>query len=475
MDDKFHDECGVVGVFNHPEAANLVYLGLYALQHRGQESAGIVANDNGKMHPEIDMGLVADVFTSERLASLPGNMAIGHNRYSTTGDSELKNAQPCLMNYSEGSIALAHNGNLVNAAELREELVSSGAIFRSTTDSEVIVHLIAQARGKTFLDRVIQALARVRGAYSLVIMTEREIVAVRDPHGFRPLCLGKLDDGYVMASESCVMDLIQAKFLREVEPGEVLLINSDGMHSHQPFPKVAPRHCVFEHIYFARPDSFLFGEDVYTMRKAMGRRLALESPVEADLVVPVPDSGVVSALGYSEQSGIPFELGLIRNHYVGRTFIEPKSQIRSFGVRVKLNAVKHVIEGKRIVIIDDSIVRGTTSQKIVRMLREAGAREVHVRISSPPSAYPCFYGIDTPTRDELIASTNNVDETRRFIGADTLHYLGLENMMESFGKNCGNFCKACFDGEYPIKIHIPVPEQLSLFPGADKSVPATKI
>ncbi len=464
MDDKLHEECAVVGVFGHPEAANLVYLGLYALQHRGQESSGIVACENERMHAEIGMGLVADVFDSARLKKLPGNVAIGHNRYSTTGDSKLANAQPCLIEYSEGSLALAHNGNLVNADEIRAELGAAGSIFQSTNDSEVVVHLIAQARGGSFEDRVVQALSRVRGAYSLLLMTEKEIVAVRDPHGFRPLCLGLLDGAYVVASESCVMDLIEAKFLREIEPGEMLVINAEGLRSYRPFSEAVPKHCVFEHIYFARPDSFIFGEDVYKIRKLMGRSLAKESPADADLVVPVPDSGNLSALGFSEESGIPFEMGLIRNHYVGRTFIEPQSQIRHFGVRIKLNAVKRVIEGKRIVIIDDSIVRGTTSRKIVRMVREAGAREVHVRISSPPNLFPCFYGIDTPNRDELIASTHNLEETRRFITADTLQYLSIEKMMEAFGEKKGNYCKACFDGNYPVPANgRGGPQQLPLF------------
>lgn len=468
-DDKLHEECGIVGVYGRPEAANLVYLGLYALQHRGQESTGIVAGDKGNMHAEIGMGLVADVYNENNLKKLSGNCAIGHNRYSTTGDSKLSNAQPFLIRYAEGSLALAHNGNLVNADKLRADLEAAGSIFRSTNDSEVIVHLIAQIKEGSFADRVVQALSQVRGAYSLLLMTEDEIVAVRDPHGFRPLCLGKLDGGYVVASESCVMDLIEADFIREIEPGELLVINKNGLQSFFPFAKASPKHCVFEHIYFARPDSFLFGADVYTVRKYMGRCLAKEWPVEADLVVPVPDSGVLSAIGYSEESGIPFEMGLIRNHYVGRTFIEPQSQIRHFGVKVKLNAVKHVIKGKRIVIIDDSIVRGTTSRKIVRMLRDAGAKEVHVRISSPPNLHPCYYGIDTPDKSALIASSHNLEEIRQFISADSLHYLSIDLMMEVFGMHKGNFCRACFDGNYPVPIEEkPSVEQLKLFESAEK-------
>ncbi len=463
MDDKFHDECGVVGVFGHPEAANLVYLGLYALQHRGQESAGIVSNENGIMHHEIGMGLVADVFNTERLGRLKGLSAIGHNRYSTEGISEIKNAQPCLSQYSGGSLALAHNGNLVNAKEIRDELVSAGSIFQSTNDSEVIVHLIAQSKKVNFLDRVTDALSQIQGAFSLVLMRNDSLYAVRDPYGFRPLCLGKLDGAYVVASESCVMDLIEAEYLREIEPGELLEIDDKGIRSYFPFEKKPPKFCVFEHIYFARPDSYQFGGDVYSIRKQMGKCLAQESPVDADLVVPVPDSGVLSAIGYSEESGIPFEMGLIRNHYVGRTFIEPQSQIRHFGVKIKLNAVRKVIEGKRVVIIDDSIVRGTTSRKIVKMLREVGALEVHVRISSPPTQHPCFYGIDTPTKEELIASKKTLEDTRKYITADTLHYLTLDKMMEVYKERKDHFCKACFDGNYPVTFQDEDEKQMDLF------------
>lgn len=465
MDDKLHEECGVVGVFGHPEASNLVYLGLYALQHRGQESAGIAASHEGKVRLEVGMGLVADVFNGDRLKQLPGMIAVGHNRYSTTGESRLKNAQPCLIQYKNGNIALAHNGNLVNAIAIRKQLESEGSVFQSTNDSEVILHLIAKGEGATFPDRVAYALAKVSGAYSVLLMTEDHVVAARDPNGFRPLCLGKLDGGYVVASETCVLDLIHAEYLREVRPGEMLVINKDGLQSFFPFPPAPPTSCVFEHIYFARPDSVVFGEPVYDIRKRMGRALAEEWPAKADIVVPVPDSGVVSALGFSEQSGIPFEMGLIRNHYVGRTFIEPQSQIRHFGVKVKLNVVKNVIVGKRVVVIDDSIVRGTTSRKIVKMLRDCGASEVHVRISSPPSMFPCYYGIDTPDRGELIASSQTLDQTREYITADSLHYIGLEKMMGVFGDTRAHYCKACFDGKYPVKPfdNIPVPPQMSLF------------
>ena len=465
MLDKLHEECGVVGVYGHPEAANLVYLGLYALQHRGQESAGIVASTHSKMHLELGMGLVADIFDPGRLLKLPGPLAIGHNRYSTAGKSELVNAQPCMINYAAGSLALAHNGNLVNAKTIRKELGSKGAIFQSTNDSEVIVHLMAQAKSENFVDRAAEALRQVSGAYSLVLMTENELLAARDPHGFRPLCLGKLDGAYIIASETCVMDLIEAEFIREVEPGELILINENGLQSFFPFKKVESKYCVFEHIYFARPDSFLFGEHVYTARKEMGRAMAQESPADADLIVPVPDSGVVSAMGFAEESGIPFEMGLIRNHYVGRTFIEPQSQIRNFGVKLKLNAVKNLISGKRLAIIDDSIVRGTTSRKIVKMLLEAGAKEVHLRISSPPILHSCFYGIDTPHKEELIAHTHSLEETRKYLGADSLQYLSIKKMLEVLQNGKNKFCSACFDGNYPVPItdHFSTTQQLNLF------------
>lgn len=465
MLDKFHDECGVVGVYGHPEAANLVYLGLYSLQHRGQESAGIVSSRDGKLHLEVGMGLVADVFQGGRLEKLTGNMAIGHNRYSTAGDSALANAQPCLINYSEGSLSLAHNGNLVNAMTIRQRLGASGSIFQSTNDSEVIVHLMAQAKGDTFVDRAATALEEVKGAYSLLLMTEDEMIAARDPQGFRPLCLGKLDGAYIVASESCAFDLIEGEFIREIEPGELLLINKDGLQSFFPFQKAPTRQCVFEHIYFSRPDSYLFNKSVYETRKEIGRALAQEWPADADLVVPVPDSGVISAMGFAEESGIPYEMGLIRNHYVGRTFIEPQSQIRNFGVKVKLNAVRPVLEGKRVVVIDDSIVRGTTSRKIVKMIRDAGAKEVHLRISSPPILFSCFYGIDTPTKGELLASKYDLKGIKDFLQADSVHYIGVEKMLSVFKEQSNDFCTACFDGNYPVKIedHEPDLEQLNLF------------
>ena len=415
------------------------------------------------------MGLVADIFNPERILKLPGPLAIGHNRYSTAGKSELVNAQPCMINYSAGSLALAHNGNLVNAQTIRQELGDKGAIFQSTNDSEVIVHLMAQSKAETFVDRAAEALRQVSGAYSLVLMTETELLAARDPHGFRPLCLGKLDGAYIIASETCVMDLIEAEFIREVEPGELILINDQGIQSFFPFKKVETKHCVFEHIYFARPDSYMFGEHVYRVRKGMGRAMAQESPADVDLIVPVPDSGVVSAMGFSEESGIPFEMGLIRNHYVGRTFIEPQSQIRHFGVKLKLNAVKTMIDGKRIAIIDDSIVRGTTSRKIVKMLRDAGAKEVHLRISAPPILHSCFYGIDTPNKEELIAHKYNLEETCEYLAADSLAYLSLEKMLTVLENGESKFCAACFDGNYPVSITDKqlVTNQLGLF--ADES------
>jgi amidophosphoribosyltransferase len=421
------------------------------------------------MHLELGMGLVADIFNPERILKLPGPLAIGHNRYSTAGKSELVNAQPCMINYSAGSLALAHNGNLVNAQTIRQELGDKGAIFQSTNDSEVIVHLMAQSKAETFVDRAAEALRQVSGAYSLVLMTETELLAARDPHGFRPLCLGKLDGAYIIASETCVMDLIEAEFIREVEPGELILINDQGIQSFFPFKKVETKHCVFEHIYFARPDSYMFGEHVYRVRKGMGRAMAQESPADVDLIVPVPDSGVVSAMGFSEESGIPFEMGLIRNHYVGRTFIEPQSQIRHFGVKLKLNAVKTMIDGKRIAIIDDSIVRGTTSRKIVKMLRDAGAKEVHLRISAPPILHSCFYGIDTPNKEELIAHKYNLEETCEYLAADSLAYLSLEKMLTVLENGESKFCAACFDGNYPVPITDKqlVTNQLGLF--ADES------
>ncbi len=468
MFDKFQDECGVFGIFGHPEASNLTYLGLYALQHRGQESCGIVSADGGRLHAHRGMGLVADVFRDESLFSrLCGNSSIGHVRYSTAGTSDLKNVQPIMVDYLRGSIAVAHNGNLVNAQEVRNELELSGSIFSTTSDTEVLVHLLARIQADSLAERVSEVLKVVRGAYSLVFLTETRLVAVRDPNGFRPLVLGKLDGAYVVASETCAFDLIEAEFIREVEPGEMIVISKDGMQSYHPFDKVTPTPCVFEHIYFARPDSIIFGRQVYGVRKEFGRVLAREHEVEADVVIPIPDSGVPAAIGYAEESGIPFQLGLIRNHYVGRTFIEPQQSIRHFGVKIKLNPVREVIEGKRVVVVDDSIVRGTTARKIIKMVRAAGAREIHMRISSPPTSFPCYYGIDTPTRKELISSSHTVEEINRYITSDTLGYLSREGMREAAGDpgvGGGHFCDACFSGYYPVKFpRLKADSQLGLF------------
>lgn len=462
--DKFTEECGVFGVFGHPEAANLTYLGLYALQHRGQEGAGIVSSDGKQLYSEKGMGLVADIFARDRIARLPGDMAIGHNRYSTTGVSHVKNVQPILVNYALGSLALAHNGNLTNAGQVRDELEAYGSIFQSSTDSEVIVHLIAQARGRNFIDRILDALGRIQGAYSILIMNPDQMVVARDPHGVRPLSLGRLDDAWVVASETCAFDLIEAEYVRDVEPGEVLIIDRKGMESMHPFKPAEPAPCVFEFIYFSRPDSNIFGgRNVNRIRKALGAQLARETGVEADLVIPVPDSGVPAALGYAEAAGIPFDFGLIRNHYVGRTFIEPQQSIRHFGVKIKLNAVRDLLEGKRVVVVDDSIVRGTTSKKIVKMIRAAGAKEVHLRISSPPTSFPCYYGIDTPSRHELIASSHSLKEICKYVTADTLGYLSVEGMLKVIPDAHTGFCTACFDGNYPIEFPWAEVEQPGLF------------
>jgi amidophosphoribosyltransferase len=483
--------CGVVGTFGHPEAANLAYLGLHALQHRGQESAGIVATDGEKLRWIREMGHVGDIFTAERLAHLVGFAAIGHVRYSTAGDSSLKNAQPIAVDYAGGSVAVGHNGNLVNAPELRERLEAEGSIFQTTSDTEVIVHLIAKSREGTLAARVADALRQVRGAYSLVFLSEDTLMAVRDPMGFRPLALGKSANGvWVVASETCAFELIGAEFVRDVQPGEMVIITSDGVQSVFPFSAQAIRRCVFEWIYFARPDSSIDGLSVYRARERMGRRLSIEHAVDADVVIPVPDSGMAAAIGYSRESGIPYDQGLMRSHFMGRTFIEPSQQIRHFGVKLKLSPVREVLRGNRVVVVDDSIVRGTTSRKIVGMIRAAGAREVHLRISSPPTVGPCRYGIDTPTREELIGSNHSVEQIRDFVGADSLGYLSLEGLYQSVeGQARGpvaaaaltalaptgvapvparglpvlqptpgvpeGYCDACFSGRYPIAAEQP--------------------
>jgi amidophosphoribosyltransferase len=464
--DRFHDECGVFGVHGHPEAANITYLGLYALQHRGQESAGIVTSMGpGREHTvHRAMGLVADIFNEKTLEKLPGRHAIGHVRYSTAGGSRIENAQPFCATTDAGPIAIAHNGNLVNALPIRRELEGRGAIFSTTADSEVIVQLLARSREGTPEERLIDALSRVKGAFSLLVLTADALVVARDPMGFRPLSLGRLDGAWVAASETCALDLIGASHERDVEPGEVVVIRRGRARSLRPFRKEPERFCIFEHIYFARPDSNLNGHNVYAFRKELGRVLAREHPVAADVVVPVLDSGNTAALGFAEESGIPYEQALIRNHYVRRTFIEPAQSIRHFGVKVKHNAVKGTLAGKRVVMVDDSIVRGTTLTKIVTMMRNAGAREVHLRISSPPTMGPCHYGIDTPTREELIAANHSVEEIRALMGADSLGYLSLEGLRRCGGALKRGFCDACFSDEYPVDVGDAGDQpQLSLF------------
>jgi amidophosphoribosyltransferase len=450
MFDKFHEECGVFGVLGRPDAANLVYLGLYALQHRGQESAGIASVSEGRIISEKEMGYVADVFTHERLSRLPGELAIGHVRYSTAGGSMLCNAQPIVAHTSKGPIAVAHNGNLTNGDELRKQLEAEGAIFNSTADSEVIVHLIARSKASDAEGAFVDALSRVQGAYAIALLTPERIFAARDPYGFRPLVLGRLDDAHAVSSETCAFDLIAAETVREIGAGEIIAIEKTGVRVVRQARAEREARCIFEHVYFARPDSVVFGNSVADVRQRFGAQLAKEHPVPADIVVPVPDSGVFAALGYALEAGIPFQYGLVRNHYVGRTFIEPKQTIRSFGVKVKLNPVRGLVEGKRLVLIDDSIVRGTTSKKIVRMLKDAGATEVHMRISSPPTTWPCYYGIDTPERTQLIGATHSLDEIRDFIEADSLGYLSEEGLLEAVRKDDDPralYCTACFSGK----------------------------
>ncbi len=452
MLDKLKEACGVFGIFGHPEAANLTYLGLYALQHRGQESAGIVTADGVKMHLSRAMGHVADAFDERTLASLPGHLAIGHTRYSTAGDSTLLNAQPILIDCAHGQIAIAHNGNLVNAQELRDQLVRDGSIFQTSSDTEVVLHLYARSREHTVEDALIESIAQIRGAFSFALLTKDRLIAARDPHGFRPLALGRLGDAHIVCSETCALDLIGATYLRDVEPGELLIITDAGVRSLRPFPRAPLAHCIFEHVYFARPDSYVFGRSVNEVRTELGRILARESAPEADVVSPIPDSGVCAASGFAEASGIPMQFGLIRNHYVGRTFIQPQQAIRHFSVRVKLNPVRSILEGKRVVLVDDSIVRGTTSRKIVKMVRAAGAREVHLRISCPPTLSPCFYGVDTPDRNELIAATHTLEEIRQYIEADSLEYLSLEGLLSAVQPEGGSYCTSCYTGVYPVAI-----------------------
>ena len=473
MFDKFRDECGVFGIFGHPEASNLAYLGLYALQHRGQESAGIAASDGELIRVSKAMGYVNEAFDTATLAQLPGRMAVGHVRYSTAGESRLANAQPILVDSVHGQLAVAHNGNIVNAGDLRDSLVRLGAIFQATTDTEVVVHLFARSREDGPETAIVEALSQLRGAYSFVMMTKDRLIGARDPHGFRPLALGKLGDAWVICSETCAMDLIGATYIRDVEPGEIVVASASGLKSIKPFVPAQRAQCIFEHVYFARPDSYVFGESVNESRTEFGRRLARESGVDADVVVPIPDSGVCAAIGYSEASGIPMRMGLIRNHYVGRTFIEPQQSIRHFGVRVKLNPVRSILDGKRVVLVDDSIVRGTTSRKIVRMVRSAGAREVHMRISCPPTISPCFYGVDTPRRSELIAATHTLEEIRKHLNADSVAYLSLEGLTGAVAGGRQSYCTSCYTGVYPVAF--PRDEQaylqlaLKLNPGLQES------
>jgi|TARA_B100001964_G_scaffold237535_1_gene301237 amidophosphoribosyltransferase len=451
MHDEFRDECGVFGILGHPDAANLTYLGLYALQHRGQESAGIASADGTRLHLSRAMGYVADAFDESTLLSLKGSSAIGHVRYSTAGDSRLVNAQPILIDCAHGEISLCHNGNLVNANELRDDLVQRGSIFQTNSDTEVILHLYARSQAPTAEDAIIESVSQVRGAFSIAMLTKDKVIVVRDPHGFRPLAIGTLDGATIVCSETCALDLIGATYVRDVEPGEVLVIDAAGTRSYKPFAEAPAAHCIFEHVYFARPDSSVFGQSVDEVRTDLGRRLARDAPVDADVVVPIPDSGVCAALGFAEESAVPLKMGLIRNHYVGRTFIHPQQAIRDFKVKVKLNPVKSILKGKRVVLVDDSIVRGTTSRKIVGMVRAAGAREVHMRISCPPTVSPCYYGIDTPRREELIGATHTVPEIQNYLGADSLSYLDWEGMLGAVGARRADYCTSCFTGEYPVE------------------------
>ncbi len=457
-DDKLHEECGVIGLWNVPDASAVTALGLHALQHRGQEATGIVSFDGARFHSHRGLGLVGDNFGDAKvIASLPGLNAVGHNRYATTGDTILRNVQPLYADFEFGGFAVAHNGNLTNAHLLRRALVRRGCLFQSTTDSEVFVHLIAISLYSTVVDRLIDALKQVVGAYSLVALSHEQLMGVRDPLGVRPLILGRLGTGWVLASETCALEIVGAEFVRDVEPGEIVIINDQGVHSIKPFSRQAERFCVFEYIYFARPDSIMEGMPVYDARKRIGTELARELHVSADVIVPVPDSGVPAAMGYAQESGVPFELGIIRNHYVGRTFIEPTDSIRNLGVKLKHSANRAVLEGKRVVLVDDSIVRGTTSRKIVEMVRQAGAAEVHMRISSPPTTHSCFYGIDTPERGKLLAALHNVDEMAKLIGADSLAFVSIDGLYRALGKpgrqpERPHYCDACFTGDYPIPL-----------------------
>ncbi len=450
MFDKFREECGVFGIHGHAEAAKLTYLGLYALQHRGQESAGIATADGSRIRTVRAMGYVNDIFDQPTLATLTGHTAIGHTRYSTAGESKLANAQPIVIDCVHGQIAVCHNGNIVNANEIRERLLREGSIFQTNSDTEVLVHLYARSRAATFEDALVESIQELSGAFSFAILTKDHLVATRDPHGFRPLALGKLGDAWVVCSETCALDLINATYVRDVEPGEIVIIGPNGLTSLRAFPPAPLAHCIFEHVYFARPDSEVFGQGVNEVRTSLGRLLARETAIAADVVVPIPDSGVCAAVGYAEETRLPMRFGLIRNHYVGRTFIEPAQSIRHFGVKVKLNPVRSILSDQRVVLVDDSIVRGTTSRKIVKMVRAAGAREVHLRISCPPTVSPCFYGVDTPRRSELIAATHSLEEIRKYVGADSLGYLSLEGLLSAVGPRQQHYCTSCYTGNYPV-------------------------
>jgi len=450
--------CGIFGIANQAEASRLTYLGLYALQHRGQESTGIASSDDDQVYLHKSMGHVADVYDEDTLAKLKGMNAIGHTRYSTAGDSSESNAQPLMVTMRYGPVALCHNGNLINALGLRRDLEAQGALFQSTSDSEVILHLLARSQESDIVEALKETVSQIQGAFSILLITKDAIIGARDANGFRPLCIGRLNDSYVLASESCAFDLIDAKYEREVEPGEIVMIRGEHLRSVRALPSTKTSKCIFEHVYFSRPDSIVFGRTVQSSRDQMGRLLAKESPVEADLVVPVPDSGVAAAIGYSAESGIPFAFGLIRNHYVGRTFIEPRKAIRHFGVKVKLNPVRDLLKGKRVILIDDSLVRGTTSRKIVKMVRAAGATEVHMRITCPPTTWPCYYGVDTPTRKELIASTHTLDEITKRIEADSLAYLSLQGLLQAVKAKPNEFCSACYTGKYPLEFVDVIPD-----------------
>lgn len=468
-DDTLHEECGVFALFNQSDASAHCALGLHALQHRGQEAAGIVSSDGEHFYSHHAMGHVGDNFNSQDVIdTLPGNMAIGHVRYSTAGDKFLRNVQPIFAELNVGGLALAHNGNLTNANTLRKKLVSDGCIFQSTMDSEIFIHLIATSKAANLTDRIIEAVRQVEGAFSLVLLTKDRVIAVRDAHGVRPLVIGCRDEGYIFSSESCGLDIIGADFIRDVEPGEMVILDNSGIQSLKPFENVESKFCIFEYIYFARPDSQIEGKQVYEVRKQIGVELAIEASIEADIVVPVPDSGVPSAIGYANKSGLPFELGIIRNHYVGRTFIEPTDQVRNLGVKLKHNANKSVLKGKRVILIDDSIVRGTTSKKIVAMVRQAGATEVHMCIASPPTTHSCFYGVDTPERSKLMAAQHSIDEMAQLIGADSLRFISIDGLYRAVGEAKRNgdtpqYCDACFTGEYPISLVDKEQKVLPLF------------